>query len=428
MQLLKNKNILVAVTGSIAIYKTLELIRLYKKNGAEVRVIMTDSAKKFISALTFETISQSNILDEANEDWSTQTINNHIAIGKWADIFIIAPATANTINKLSNGIANNLLLQTALAYPKVKLICPAANTNMIQNPLTQASLKMLKLCNFKIINSITKELACKDIGDGAMAEVDDIFHKTCQELLKDEYWTNRKVVLSGGGTIEKIDDVRYISNFSSGKMASSLATALYYKGADVCLVGVESCGMSIEGIHVIDIQSTQEMFEYVQNSIRVAKKGKMSEATLMDNSHQQLIQKKPYFFGVAAVSDYIPTFPQNGKMKKDDIGDNWDLKLKKNIDILDSIDKDGIYSIGFKAEINKDKAKENAINMLKSKNLDGVCLNIISEENKFGSDTNDLELIISGEESWGLGVEDKLEISLLLLNKLKEQFNKKEKS
>ena len=153
MKLLENKNILVGVSGSIAIYKSLELIRLYIKAGANVRVIMTEAAKKFISPLTFETLSQNKVLDESSEDWSTDTPNNHIAIGKWSDIFVIAPATANTINKLSNGIADNILTQTALAYPRIKLIAPAANTNMIQNPLTKASLKMLKLCNFKLIDT-----------------------------------------------------------------------------------------------------------------------------------------------------------------------------------------------------------------------------------------------------------------------------------
>ena len=218
--LLKNKKILVAVTGSIAIYKTLELIRLYIKAGAIVKVIMTEAAKKFINPITFEAISQNRVLDENSENWDKNQDYNHIDIGKWSDIFVIAPASANTINKLANGIADNLLLQTALAYPRMKLLCPAANTNMIKNPLTQASLKMLKLCNFEIVSTVTKELVCKDVGDGAMAEPADIFDATCKELLKDEYWVNRRVVLSGGGTLEKIDDVRYISNFSSGKMAT----------------------------------------------------------------------------------------------------------------------------------------------------------------------------------------------------------------
>lgn len=420
MKLLENKNILVAVTGSIAIYKSLELIRLYIKAGANVKVIMTNGAKKFITPLTFETISQNKILDEESEDWSTNTINNHIAIGKWADIFVIAPATANTINKLSNGIADNLLLQTALAYPRVKLLSPAANTNMMINPLTQASLKMLKLCNFKIINTQTKELACKDIGDGAMADVEDIFNATAKELLQDKYWLDRKVVLNGGGTIEKIDDVRFISNFSSGKMAANLATALYYKGADVCLVTTKDIATP-NGIHTIEVQSSNEMLQYCNDSIKVALKGKMSSATLMDNSQMQLIQKKPYFFAVAAVSDYIPTFPQIGKIKKADIGDTWDLKLKKNIDIVDTLDKDRIYTIGFKAEMNKSLAKDNATNMLQNKNLDGVCLNIIDQSNNFGSDTNSINFITSNDDANFDG--SKFEVSMQLLDKLKVSFS-----
>ena len=420
MQLLKNKNILLAVTSSIAIYKSLELIRLYIKAGANVKVIMTPSSKKFITPLTFETISQNKVLDEQSEDWSTNTANNHIDIGKWADIFVIAPATANTINKLSNGIADNLLLQTALAYPRVKLLCPAANTNMMKNPITSASLKMLKLCNFKIINTQIKELACKDTGDGALANVEDIFHTTAKELLQDSYWKDRKVVLNGGGTIEKIDDIRFISNFSSGKMAGSLATALYYKGADVCLVTTKDISIP-SVIHTIKVQSTKEMFEYCQDSIKVALKGKMSSATLMDNSHMQLIQKKPYFFAVSAVSDFIPTFPQNGKIKKDDIGDNWDLKLKKNIDILDSLDKNKIYTIGFKAEMDKDQAKQNATNMLQNKSIDGVCLNIIDKNNNFGSDTNNINFITSNDESYFEG--SKLDISIQLLDNIKESLS-----
>ncbi len=421
MQLLENKNILVAVTGSIAVYKTLELVRLYKKAGANVKVIMTEASKKFVSPLTFETLSQNKVLDDHSEDWSTQSDLNHIAIGKWADIFIIAPATANTINKLSNGIADNILLQTALAYPRVKLLCPAANTNMLHNPFTQASLKMLKLCNFKLINTVNKELACQDIGDGAMAEVEDIFDNTAKELLQTKYWKDRKVVLNGGGTIEKIDDVRYISNFSSGKMANSLARALYYKGADVCIVTTAPSDTLPNDVHTISVQDSKEMQQYIVESIKIAKKGKMSKPTLMDNSQMELIQKKPYFFAVAAVSDYIPTFPQSGKLKKDDIGDTWDLSLKKNIDILESLNKDDIYTVGFKAELDKENAKTNAINMLNKKTLDAVCLNVLDENNNFGSDSNSIELITKSNNSISIDG-SKLVVSLQLLDSLGTQL------
>ena len=422
--LLKNKKILVGVTGSIAIYKALELIRLYIKAGAIVRVIMTDGAKKFINPITFEAISQNKVLCEDSENWDKSQDYNHIDIGKWSDIFVIAPASANTINRLSNGLADNLLLQTALAYPRMKLIAPAANTNMLKNPITQASLKMLKLCNYEIISSVTKELVCKDVGDGAMAEPQDIFDATCKELLKVDDWINRKVVLSGGGTVEKIDDVRYLSNFSSGKMASSLARALYYKGADVCLVSTRGYENLPASIHLIKVESSNEMYEYLVDSIRVAKKGVLTKPTLMDSSSPTLILKKPYLFMVAAVSDYVPSFPQEGKLKKEMIGTSWNLELKQNMDILNSLDKDGLISVGFKAEMDENLAFSNASSMLEKKNLDAVCLNIINEENNFGSDNNSIELILKNNSYEFKG--SKLDISLEILEKMKVEFKEYE--
>ena len=422
--LLKNKKILLAVTGSIAVYKALELIRLYVKAGAIVRVIMTDGAKKFINPITFEAISQNKVLDESSENWDKSQDYNHIDIGKWSDIFVIAPASANTINKLSNGLGDNLLLQTALAYPRMKLIAPAANTNMLKNPITQASLKMLKLCNYEIISSVTKELVCKDVGDGAMAEPIDIFDATCKELLKDDYWVNRKVVLSGGGTVEKIDDVRYLSNFSSGKMASSLARALYYKGADVCLVSTRGHENLPASIHLIKVESSSEMYEYLVDSVRVAKKGVLTKPTLMDSSSPTLILKKPYLFMVAAISDYVPSFPQEGKLKKEMIGTSWNLELKQNMDILNSLDKDGLISVGFKAEMDENLASSNASSMLEKKNLDAVCLNIINEENSFGSDNNSIELILKNNSYEFKG--SKLDISLEILEKMKVEFKEYE--
>ena len=422
--LLKNKKILVGVTGSIAIYKSLELIRFFIKAGANVKVILSEGAKKFINPITFEAISQNKVLCEDTENWDKSQDYNHIDIGKWSDIFVIAPASANTINAIANGLANNLLLQTALAYPRMKLIAPAANTNMLKNPITQASLKMLKLCNYEIVSSQTKELVCKDVGDGAMAEPVDIFDVTCKELLKDNYWINRKVVLSGGGTLEKIDDVRYISNFSSGKMASSLAKALYYKGADVCLVSTRGYENLPKDIHIIKVESSSEMYEYLVDSLRVAKKGILTKPTLMDSSTPTLILKKPFLFMVAAVSDYVPAFPQDGKLKKELIGTHWNLELKQNMDILKSLDKEGIVTIGFKAEIDETTALNSAIRMLENKNLDGVCLNILNEANTFGSDNNNIELILKDNSYTFSG--DKLDVSLNVLEKLKEEFNKHE--
>ncbi|RBQ30152.1 bifunctional phosphopantothenoylcysteine decarboxylase/phosphopantothenate--cysteine ligase CoaBC [Aliarcobacter vitoriensis] len=400
--LLKDKKILVGVTGSIAIYKALELIRLYIKAGAVVRVIMTESAKKFINPITFEAISQNKVLDEISENWDKSQDYNHIDIGKWADIFVIAPTSANTINKLACGFADNLLLQTALAYTKTKLISPAANTNMINNPITKENLGKLKNYNYKIISSLVKELVCKDVGDGAMAEPKDIFDITCRELLKNRYWENRKVVLSGGGTLEKIDDVRYISNFSSGKMATSLATALYYFGADVSLVttrGYENLPKNID-LKVVD--SSQSMFLNLGEIL------------------VQKTQKKSFLFMVAAVSDYVPEKSFEGKLKKDSLGEVFNLNLVQNIDILNSLNKTDIISIGFKAEMDKENAKTNAQNMLKNKNLDAVCLNILDENNSFGSNDNKIELILKDKSIYFKG--EKLEISFDILADLEKEF------
>lgn len=418
--LLKNKKILVAVTGSIAIYKALDLIRLYIKAGAQVRVIMTSGAKKFINPITFEAISQSKVLDDESESWDKNQEYNHIDIGKWSDIFVIAPCSANTINKLSNGLAENILTQVALAYPRMKLLAPAANTNMLRNPLTKASIKMLKLCNFEIIESQTKELVCKDVGDGAMADPEDIFYATARELLKEQYWVNRNVVLSGGGTIEKIDDVRYLSNNSSGKMANSLALALYLKGAEVCLVSTRGHESLPKQIHTIEVESSSEMYEYLVDSIRVAKKGVLTKTTLMDDSNPELIQKKPYLFMVAAISDYIPKFPQVGKMKKELVGENWNLELKQNMDILSSLDKSQMITVGFKAELDEVTALNSASAMLESKNLDAVCLNIINDKNEFGSNKNEIELLFKDNSYLFKG--EKLEISKEILNKIKKEF------
>jgi len=415
--LLKDKNILLGVTGSIAVYKTLELVREFVKAGAEVKVVMSPSAKKFVAPLTFETLSSNQVLDDENESWANE--HNHIKITQWADIMVIAPATANTIAKLANAIADNMLLQCALAFNGIKILAPSANTNMLENPITQANLKMLGIANYSILDTQTKELACKTVGDGAMADPLDIFYQTARELLKEDFWEHRRVIVTGGGTIEKIDEVRYISNFSSGKMASALATALYLKGADVNLIATRFDDGLPANMHKIEVEESQEMYEYLVDSIRIAKKGKLSKPTLVRDEHIHVIQKQPYLFMAAAVSDYIPEFPQNTKLKKENLGEKWELSLKKNIDILSSIDKDGIIVIGFKAEMDKEKAEENAKKMLEKKQLDGVCLNILDNSSSFGSNENEIEFITAKKELL-LPRNDKLSISFEILKNAKE--------
>jgi len=415
--LLQNKRILLAVTGSIAIYKSLELTRLFVKAGAEVRVVMSESAKKFITPLTFETLSSNKVLDDTNEDWSNDF--NHIKITQWADLMVIAPATANSVAKLANAIADNILLQCALAYPGRKILAPSANTNMIQNPITQANFKMLGIANYTILDTQVKELACKTTGNGAMAEVIDIFYESARELLKDEFWDDRRVIVTGGGTIQKIDDVRYISNFSSGKMASALATALYLKGADVNLIATKFDTNLPEKMHKIDVESSVEMLEYLTDSIRIAKKPKLSKPTLMRDEHIHLIEKKPYLFMAAAISDYVPKFEQTGKLKKESLGDEWQLELTKNIDILKTIDKEGITTIGFKAEMDEIKALDNASKMLTNKSLDAVCLNILKNSSSFGTSNNKIDFITK-DEIISLPKADKLTLSFKIVQNAKK--------
>lgn len=411
--LLDGKKILLGVTGSIAAYKSLELLRLYIKAGAEVRVVMSPSAKKFIAPLSFEALSRNRVLDDLNESWADDF--NHIKISQWADIIVIAPASANTIAKLANGLADTILTQCALAFPGIKLIAPSANTHMIQNPMIQASLKMLAIANYDVVSTQTKELACETVGDGAMAEPLEIFWNTARILLKNSFWSDRRVIVTGGGTIERLDDVRYISNFSSGKMASSLAVALYVRGADVNLISTKFEPNLPSTIHTIEVESSAEMEEYLTDSIRIAKKGKLSKPSLIHDEPIGLIQKEPFLFMAAAVSDYVPTHPQTGKLKKELLGDTWDIAMKKNLDIISSCNKEGIKTVAFKAELDPITATQNAQNLLENKGVNAVCLNIINDNNSFGSDTNAIDFITENE-TVSFAKADKLTLSLSIID------------
>jgi phosphopantothenoylcysteine decarboxylase/phosphopantothenate--cysteine ligase len=400
-------NVLVGVTGSIAIYKTLELIRLFIKNGDKVKIIMSESAKKFITPLTFETISQSKVLDDTNEDWSNDF--NHIGIGKWADIYIIAPATANTVNKINSGIADNILLSTYLAFTKTKLIAPAANTNMYLNPITQNSLK-----NLNIIEANSGLLACGDDGVGKMAEPIEIFHRAIREVEKSSFWENRNVIVTAGGTTEKIDDVRFISNFSTGKMGEALALALYYKGANVTLISTKSHNIPKE-INLVKALSSQEIKNEIDKKLTLFNNSLFEDKSSLNNEpHENNYEtnKCSYLFMAAAISDYIPT-PQKGKLKKENIGDVWNLEIHQNIDILASIKDSKIKKIGFKAESDENRAYESAKKALINKNLDAICLNLISK-NYFGSDENEV-IFITKDSNTKLPQNSKIEIAKMII-------------
>lgn len=417
---LSGKSILLGVTGSISAYKACELARLFVKAGAEVFVVMSQSSQRFVSALTFEALTRNAVLTEETESWSSDL--NHIEVGKKCDVFVVAPATANTINKLSKGIADNILTQTALAFSKQIIVAPSANTQMLKNHYTVGSLKMLGVNDCTIVEPQEKRLACGDVGSGALAEPLEIFYTTAKALLQDEFWTDRKVVVTGGGTKEKIDEVRYIGNFSSGKMASSLCLALYLKGADVCYITTTGNDGLPSSIYTIDVDTAEEFLDYTQDAVRVAKKGKMSKASMNTSDSIHLIQKEPYLFMVAAISDYTPKYPQSGKLKKSNIGESWSLELKQTDDILKSIRKDNLKTVAFKAEMDKESGFDNAKAMLEQKDIDAVCYNLLSNSSSFGTSQNEITFITK-ESSVELGRADKLLLSEVILENSKGLVN-----
>ena len=414
---LTGKSILLGVTGSISAYKACDLARLFVKAGANVHVVMSPSAQRFVSALTFEALTRNPVLTEESESWSSEL--NHIEMGKKCDAFIVAPATANTLNKLSKGIADNILLQTALAFGGPMLVAPAANTQMLANHYTAGSLKMLKVNDYVIIEPQEKQLACGDTGSGALAEPEEIFYETAKAMLKDNFWSDRRVVVTGGGTREKIDEVRYLSNYSSGKMAKAVALSLYLRGADVCYITTKDREGLPQGVYTIDVESAEEMRDYTVDAVRVAKKGTISKPTMNSTEPPVHIQKTPFLFMVAAVADYTPKFPQSGKLKKSMIGDTWALELTQTPDILATLNKDGIRTVAFKAEMDSQNGLEHAKTLLDQKEVDAVCYNLLADSSSFGTQTNDISFI-TPDHITPLGRTDKLTLSGKILDEARK--------
>ncbi len=357
-------NVLIGVSSSIAIYKTCELIRLFVKNGDNVKVIMSEEAKKFITPLTFEALTRNPVLHKETESWANDV--NHIDYAKWADIYIIAPATANTLNKALNGISDNLLIQTYLATSSPTLFAPSANTKMYLHTTTQKAIN-----NLNCIEANSGLLACGDNGIGKMAEPEEIFLRALKEVNKEEFWKNKKVVITAGGSIEKIDDVRFISNFSSGKMGEALAKAFYIKGADVVLISSKEHNLTKE-IKLIKVKSAKEYYDAILN------------------------QNPDYLIMAAAIADFKPKYTK-GKIKKSQIGEKLILEMDKNIDVLESLKDKKFKKIGFKAERDEKNALKYAKESLIKKNLDAVCLNLLTK-NDFGSDENEVIFITNDKE------------------------------
>ena len=369
--MLKNKKILLAVCGSIAFYKAYEILSLLKKQGADVYVALSDGALEFCSVSGFEALSEHKILSSQTQNWQDGV--NHIAYSKM-DLVLIAPASVNTINKLTAGICDNVFMQTLIAASHVPLVvAPAANNNMIEHFATQNSLEILKKNGALVVEPVLKTLACGDIGKGGLANPEVIVEAAIKRLSR-PLFAGKKVVITGGATTEKIDDVRAITNFSSGKMARALARAFYYAGAEVKLLA--SFETSSEPFDCLKFSSSSELLELCKSEYEGANLLVMC----------------------AAVSDFVPT-KIDGKIKKEDVGESLNLSLKRNVDILQSLKEFKCKKIGFKLEISSESALKNARSMLEKKGLDAVCLNILGEKNGFASEQNEVNFITRGGET-----------------------------
>ena len=368
--MLKNKKILLAVCGSIAFYKAYEILSLLKKQGADVYVALSDGALEFCSVSGFEGLSEHKILSSQTQNWQDGV--NHIAYSKM-DLVLIAPASVNTINKLTAGICDNVFMQTLIAASHVPLVvAPAANNNMIEHFATQNSLEILKKNGALVVEPVLKTLACGDVGKGGLASPEMIVEAAIKRFSK-PLFAGKKVVITGGATTEKIDDVRAITNFSSGKMARALARAFYYAGAEVKLLA--------------SFETTNEPFE----SFKFSSSSELLELCKSECKGANLLVM------CAAVSDFVPT-KIDGKIKKEDVGESLNLSLKRNVDILQSLKEFKCKMIGFKLEISNESALKSARSMLEKKGLDAVCLNILGEKNGFASEQNEVKFITKNNE------------------------------
>jgi phosphopantothenoylcysteine decarboxylase / phosphopantothenate---cysteine ligase len=372
--MLKGKHILIGVTGGIAAYKTANIIRLLVKNGAEVKVIMTDHAREFITPLSLSTLSKNPVFTEffnpENGDW-----NSHVDMGIWADLFLIAPATANSIAKMAAGLADNLLLTTYLSARCPVFVAPSMDMDMLNHPATIINIETLKAFGNTILEPSSGELASGLTGRGRMAEPEDIVKEITDFFTKKKSYKplkGKRILINAGPTREPIDPVRFISNFSSGKMGIALADAAAEYGADVDLVlGPVNIMPLNSSINVIGVTTAESMakeciFRFKDCDIAILS---------------------------AAVADYTPEEVRSSKIKKD--GNELVLRLKPTTDIAESlgkIKKQSQLLAGFALET--DNEIENATEKLASKNLDIIVLNSLRESGAgFGHDTNKITLI-----------------------------------
>lgn len=394
---LEGKKILIGITGGIAAYKALELIRMYKRAGAEVKAVLTNNALEFVTPLTVQTLTNNKVYIN-NFDTSCYS-PEHISLCEWSDIFVIAPATANTIAKIANGICDNLLTSLAAAYNKPFLIAPAMNCNMYNNPITQENITKLISLGYNFVSPATGFLACGTNGTGRLADLNSIYLRTAELLNPLKPLEGKKILITAGGTVEKIDPVRYISNFSSGKMGLALANSAANLGAKVTLIST----FKAEGnFNNIVTSSADEMLAEVEN----------------------LFLEQDCIIMAAAVADWKVKNYNQQKVKKTGNTDSWNIELIKNPDILKTIcsKRKGAVPViaGFSAE--SENILENAVKKIKAKGCDYIIANDISKKDSgFSSDYNEVYIIDKKLNTKFVEKTTKNEVAKIILESIFEQ-------
>ena len=368
--MLNGKTIVLGVTGSIAAYKIAGLASMLVKQHADVHVIMTKNACNFINPITFETLTKHKCLVDTfdrNFEFSVK----HVSLAQAADVFLIAPASANVIGKIANGICDDMLTTTVCATRKPVLISPAMNTGMFENTIVQDNLKKLARFGYHIIQPAVGRLACGDVGTGKMPSEEELFNNILLAIAKEKDLKGKRILISAGPTQEAIDPVRYITNHSSGKMGYALAKMAKLRGADVTLVSGPVSITAFPGIEVVDVTSAADMYDAITT------RSSQADIVVM----------------CSAVADYTPTLYSEQKVKKSD-GD-LSIALSRTKDILKNLGenkRDGQIVVGFSMET--ENLIENSQAKLQKKNVDMICANSIStDKTGFGVDTNKVTLI-----------------------------------
>ena len=403
---LKNKKILLGISGSIAAYKSALLVRLLVKEKADVKVIMTESAKDFITPLTLSTLSKNPVLSSFIKGDSGEW-NNHVELGLWADVMIIAPASANTLAKCANGICDNLLIASYLSAKCTVFFAPAMDLDMYKHPSTIGNLKKLTSYGNHIINAEFGELASGLMGEGRLAEPEQIVYELTRYFSKMTVFEGKKVLITAGPTQEPIDPVRFISNHSSGKMGFAIAEAFEMAGAEVTLVSGPVSIASPKGVKVEKVQSARQMLE------ATAKYFAESDIVVFS----------------AAVADYTPTHVADKKIKKNEdvsCSVQLNIELTKTTDIAATLGhqkKSGQIIVGFALET--DNEFENAKGKLERKNFDFIVLNSLQDSGAgFRYDTNKIKIINQEGKIYDFDLKTKKEVAQDILATIKHNFLK----